>query len=187
MLRLAIEIITIAPIDVPERRTHIQVQWKSGAVDELTAARYRTPRTPREAIDRIGELAGLGMQDATVAKQLNAEKLVTGTLRPWTASSVKHMRLEHTSIRKRPNRDARKPLPDRHPDGRYSITGAMKRFDVNEDKVRRWIKRGLVDAVREDFEWCYGAWWLTIDDATAKRLEEDATKRRRTKRSTTPE
>jgi hypothetical protein len=186
MLRLAIEIITIAPIDVPERRTHIQVQWKSGAVDELTVARYRTTRTPREAIDRIGELAARGMQDAAVAERLNAEKLVTGTLRPWTASSVKHMRLEHTSIRKSPNRDARKPLPDRHPDGRYSITGAMKRFDVNEDKVRRWIKRGLVDAVREDFEWCYGAWWLTIDDATAKRLEEDATKRRRTKRSTTP-
>jgi hypothetical protein len=60
----------------------------------------------------------------------------------------------------------------------------MKRFDVNGDKVRRWIKRGMVEAVREDFEWCYGAWWLTIDDETAKRLEEDATKRRRTKPST---
>jgi hypothetical protein len=186
MLRLAIDVITITPLDVPERCTHIQVQWKSGAVDELTVARNRTTRTPREAIDRIGELAAGGMQDAAVAAQLNAEKLVTGTLRPWTADSVKKARLEHTSIRKAPRRDARKPLPDRHPDGRYSVTGAMKRFDVNSDKVRRWIKRGLVDAVREDFEWCYGAWWLTIDEATAKRLEEDAMKRRRTKPSTTP-
>jgi DNA invertase Pin-like site-specific DNA recombinase len=186
MLRLAIEVISIAPLDVPERCTHIQVQWKSGAVDELTVARNRTTRTPREAIDRIEELAAGGMQDTAVAAQLNAEKLVTGTLRPWTADSVKKARLEHTSIRKAPRRDARKPLPDRHPDGRYSVTGAMKRFDVNSDKVRRWIKRGLVDAVREDFEWCSGAWWLTIDEATAKRLEEDAMKRRRTKPSTTP-
>lgn len=111
---------------------------------------------------------------------------MTGTLRAWTANSVKKARLEHTSIRKGPSRDTRKPLPDRHPDGRYSIAGAMKRFGVNSDKVRRWIKRGLVDAVREDFEWCYGAWWLTIDEATAQRLEQDATKRRRTKRSKTP-
>jgi DNA invertase Pin-like site-specific DNA recombinase len=186
MLRLAIDVITIAPIDIPERRTHIQVQWKGGVVDEWTVARYRTPRTPREAIDRIADLAARGMQDAAIAAQLNAEKLVTGTLRAWTANSVKKARLEHTSIRKSPSRDTRKPLPDRHPDGRYSITGAMKRFGVNSDKVRRWIKRGLVDAVREDFEWCYGAWWLTIDKATAKRLEQEATKRRRTKRSKTP-
>jgi hypothetical protein len=62
----------------------------------------------------------------------------------------------------------------------------MKRFGVNSDKVRRWIKRGLVAAVREDFDWCDGAWWLTIDDATRKRLEQDATNRRRTNRSKTP-
>jgi hypothetical protein len=36
--------------------------------------------------------------------------------------------------------------------------------------------------VREKFEWCKGAWWLSIDEATAKRLEEDATKRSRTKK-----
>jgi hypothetical protein len=184
MLRLAIDVITIAPIDVPERRTRIQVQWKSGAVDELTAARNRFTRTSCEAIDRIEELAAGGMQDAAVAEQLNEEKLVTGTLTSWTAYKVKKVRLAHTSVRRGPNRDTRKPLPDRHPDGRYSVTGAMKRFDVNGDKVRRWIKRRMVEAVREDFEWCYGAWWLTIDDETAKRLEEDATKRRRTKPST---
>ena len=60
----------------------------------------------------------------------------------------------------------------------------MKRFGVNSDKVRKWIKRGMVEAVREDFEWCDGAWWLSIDPATAKRLEEDATKRRRTTKQT---
>ena len=83
---------------------------------------------------------------------------MTGQLRSWTTDAVKRVRLEHTSVRRAPNADARQPLPDRHPDGRYSIRGAMKRFGVNSDKVRRWIKRGLVEAVREDFEWCEGAW-----------------------------
>jgi hypothetical protein len=155
------------------------VQWTSGAVDELTVARRRSIRTPPEAVDRIRELAALGMQDESLAAQLNDEKLATGTHHPWTTNTVKKVRLQHSSIRRAPNRDARQTLPDRHPDGRYSVRGAMKRFGVNSDKVRRWIKRGMVDAVREDFEWCYGAWWLSIDEATAKRLEQDATKRRR--------
>ena len=76
----------------------------------------------------------------------------------------------------------RQPMPEQRPDGRYSVRGAMKRFGVNADKVRRWIKRGMVEAVREDYDWCDGAWWLSIDEETAKRLEEDATKRQRTKK-----
>jgi hypothetical protein len=37
----------------------------------------------------------------------------------------------------------------------------------------------MVGTVREHFEWCDGAWWLSVDETTARRLEEDATKRRR--------
>ena len=73
-------------------------------------------------------------------------------------------------------------VSDQHPDGRYSVRGAMKRFGVQTDKVRRWIKRGMVQAVQEDFDWCVGVWWLSIDAETARRLEEDATKRKRTKK-----
>src|SRR5437867_10404023 len=36
MLRLVIEAVGIRPIDVPQRLTQIRVQWKTGAVDELT-------------------------------------------------------------------------------------------------------------------------------------------------------
>lgn len=181
MLRIVIEAITIRPIDVPERKTHIGVQWSSGAVDELTIPRTRYRRTPTEAIERICELAARGITDETVAHQLNEEKLKTGQNRTWSARAVRRVRLSHTSIRRAPNADARQPLPDRHPDGRYSIRGASKRFGVNIDKVRRWIKRGLVDAVREDFAWCQSAWWLSIDEDTATRLELDAKKRRRAK------
>lgn len=180
MLRIVIEAITIRPVEVPERQTHIEVQWSSGAVDELFVPRIRTRRVSNKCIERIRELVALGMGDEAIAERLNEENFTTGHHRPWTTSAVKRMRLEHTSTRRAPNADARQPLPDRHPDGRYSVRGAMKRFGVNSDKVRRWIKRGLVEAVREDFDWCEGAWWLSIDEATAKRLEEDATKRRRT-------
>jgi len=182
MLRIVIEAITIRPVDVPERQTRIQVQWSSGAVDELLAPRIRVRRVSTKCIERIRELVALGMRDGTIAQRLNEENFTTGHDRRWTASAVKRMRIEHTSTRRAPKSDARQPLPDRHPDGRYSVRGAMKRFGVSSDKVRRWIKRGLVEAVREDFDWCDGAWWLSIDEATAKRLEEDATKRRRAKK-----
>jgi hypothetical protein len=43
MLRLAIEIVTLTPIDVPERMTRVQGQWTSGAVDELRVARRPRP------------------------------------------------------------------------------------------------------------------------------------------------
>ncbi len=179
MLRMVIEAVSIRPIDVPERRTHIQVQWTSGAVDEWSILRRRNQSTSNAAIERIRELTELGMADGAMAERLNEEGFVTGRSRRWTAEAVKRMRLMHTTVRRAPTCGDRQALPDRHPDGRYSVGGAMKRFGVSGDRVRRWIKRGLVEAVREDFEWCKGAWWLSIDETTAKRLEKVAVKRRR--------
>ena len=179
MLRIVIEAVTLRPVEIPKRTTQIQVQWSSGAVDELCIPRIRSRRASEEAIERIRELAARGMGDEDMAQKLNEEHFTTGHGQRWSAAAVKRIRLACTSIRRAPNAGARQPLPDRHPDGRYSVRGAMKRFGVNNDKVRNWIKRRMVVAVREDFDWCNGAWWLSIDDATAKRLKEDATKRRR--------
>lgn len=181
MLRIVIEAITICPIDVPERKTHIKVQWSSGAVDELTVPRLRYLYTSKEAIARICELSAIETEDANIAAQLNEEKFVTGQNRAWNVSAVKRIRLAHTSVRRTQNNRARRALPERHPDGRYSVRGVVERFGVNEEKVRRWIRRGMVEAVREDFEWCHCACLLTIDEETARRLEEDASKRRRSK------
>jgi len=178
MLRLAIEAITITPIDLPERMTRLQVQWRSGAVDELRVARRRSTLQPCEAVDRVCELAATGVRDVAVAAQLNAEHMPTGRMGHWTTQAVKKVRLKHTSIRRAPTSDRR--LPDQHPDGRYTITGAMKRFGVGEEKVRSWIRRGLVKADLEEFAWSTGAYLLRIDQATATRLAEDAKKRRKT-------
>lgn len=182
MLRIVIEAITLRPIDVPERKTLIQVQWTSGAVDKLAIPRVRSSKTPSEAIEYIRDLAVQGMGDEAIAELLNEKKIKPSLSRIWNATIVRHLRLAHTSIHREPKPPPVRPrLPDRHPDGRYSIRGAMKRFGVNEDKVRRWINRGMVEAVHEEFQWCERAWWLTIDEATAMRLEQDAAKRRRPK------
>ena len=180
MLRIAIEAITIRPIDVPDRQTFIRVQWTSGAIDELSIPRTRYRHTPKAAIERVEELASQGLADRDVAKQLNDEGLKTGHQRAWTAHAVRRVRTAHTSINHGPRIDARSPLPDRYPDGRYSIVGAAKRFGVTSHKVRSWIRRGLVDAAREDFQGRKGTWWLRIDEAAAERLEQDAAKRVRT-------
>ena len=184
MLRLAIEAVAIRPIDVPQRLTQIDVQWKSGAVDELTAARPSAAdhsRTPGEAIERIRELAILGLFDHAIAQKLNAEQVKSGSGRAWTPVAVKHARLKHRVVRSGHAPRGRGPLPDRHPDGRYSMRGAMKRFGVSQRQVMRWIERGMAQAVREDFEGHRSVWWLTIDVATATRIEKRRTTKRRSK------
>jgi len=178
MLRIAIEAVAIRPIDVPQRLTHIHVQWRSGAVDELTTARPNAVegrRTPDRAVERIRQLTALGLFDDDIAERLAAENLKSGSGRAWTASAVKHVRIDHSIIRTAHKPRGRAPLPDRHPDGRYSIRGTMKRFGVSERLVTRWIELGMVEGVREDYPPYHSVWWLTIDDATAKRLDERRT------------
>jgi hypothetical protein len=119
------------------------------------------------------------MRDAAVAAQLNAEKIPTALMQRWTADAVQYVRLQHTSIRRAPTAGVDRRLPDQHPDGRYTIRGAMKRFGVGDEKVHSWIRRGLVKADLEPFPWSTDAYLLRIDEETATRLAEDAKKRRR--------
>jgi DNA invertase Pin-like site-specific DNA recombinase len=178
MLRIAIEAVAIRPIDVPQRLTHIRVQWRSGAVDELTTARpngAEWSRTSDRVVERVRELTALGMFDDEIAERLGAENLKSGSRRPWTANAVKHVRIQHSIVRTAHKPSGRAPLPDCHRDGRYSVPGTMRRFGVSERQVVRWIELGMVEAVREDFPPYRSVWWLTIDDPTAKRLDERRT------------
>ena len=192
MLRIAIEAVAIRPIDVPQRLTHIRVQWRSGAVDELTTVRpsgAEWSRTPDRVVGRIRELIALGLFDDDIAERLRAENLKSGSGRPWTGSAVKHVRIEHSIARTAYKPRGRVPLPDRHRDGRYSVRGTMKRFGVSQRLVIRWIECGMVAAVLEAFPPYRSVWWLTIDDATAKRLDERRTTkntRKKTQGSTDP-
>ncbi len=186
MLRLVIEAVAIRPIDVPQRLTHIAVQWSSGAVDELTAVRLSRAdhnRTPSEAIERIRELVNLGLFDQAIAQKLTAEQVRSGSGRPWTRSAVKHARRMRGIVRTVNVPHGRGPLPERHPDGRYSMRAVMKRFGVSHRHVTRWIERGMAEGVREDYG-CHGSvWWVTLDEATVTRLEGRRTIERRSKQA----
>ncbi len=183
MLRLIIETVAIRPVDVPQRLTQIRVQWKTGAVDELTADRPSGAdhhRTSITAIDRIRELAALRLVDREIAEMLNAKGMKSGSGGPWTPTSVKHLRLKH-KIGSLAVQQRRHRLPERHPDGRYSMRGAMNRLGASQRQVMRWVEGGILHAVREDFEDYRAIWWLTIDADTANRIEKIRPARRRSR------
>jgi len=183
MLRLVIEAIALEPLEVPDRQTRIRVQWQSGAISELRVARpgrHEWHRTPARALHRIRELAVAGQRDGEIARELNQEAILTGAGKRWNADAVKWVRSRHKIPRTAPDLPRKLPLPDRHTDGRYSIGGMMRRFDVSDGTVRRWIKRGLVKASREDYQSHARVYWLELDDETVTRLEKEV---QRTKRS----
>jgi len=171
----ALEAIGIRPIDVPRRATALRVAWKSGQLTELEAPRpdrSQRSRTPTQASDRLRELATTGLRDEQIADQLNAEGLVTGKGRAWTQWAVRWTRRAEDIERHYSDLPRSTPLPNRHPDGRYSVRGAAEHLGVSVAQVRGWIRRGLVEAKQEDFEQHHGVYWLHIDAATARRLTE---------------
>jgi DNA invertase Pin-like site-specific DNA recombinase len=170
MLRLVIEAISIAPLDIPKRMTQVRVAWKSGAVTELSVERPEHGRlTSRTAAERVRVLCGGHLHDAEVATQLNAEGIRTGADRPWTAWAVARVRnRENIPCTALPVRN--KPTPDRDKKSRFSVAGAARYFNVSMHVVRSWIQRGRVKAQRESYGPHHDVLWLTIDRTTERRL-----------------
>jgi hypothetical protein len=174
MLRIAIECVSIRPIDAPERLTHIRVQWHSGAVDELTAPRPRAHAASNAVIVRIGKLVALGLHDEVIAERLNTESVLTGARRPWNSQGVKRIRLKHGFTRVAAIKPSHVRVPDRNADGRYSVRGVATRFGVSDMVVYRWIRDGILQGACGPFASYKRVWWFDIDDATALRLEQVA-------------
>jgi hypothetical protein len=182
MLRLVIEAISLSPLEVPRRATVVKVAWQSGTVTELEVPRpHRRQlfRTPPAAVERLRALAAAGRHDEEIAAILHADGMRTGRGLPWTTWAVRWARKKERISRLAPERPRRELLPDRYPDGRYSVAGAAKRFGVRLDVVRAWIKRGLVSGERHDFQVHRQVWWLEIAEDTAARLERLAAPLRR--------
>jgi DNA invertase Pin-like site-specific DNA recombinase len=174
MMRLVIEAIALSPIEVPRRATRVKVAWQSGTVTEIDVPRpHRRDlfRTPLAAVERLRALAAAGRHDAEIAVILNADGMRTGRDLPWNTWAVRWARKKERICRVAPDRPRRELLPDRFPDGRYSVAGAATRFGVALDLVRAWIKRGLVKGERHDFQAHRRVWWLEIPEETAARLE----------------
>jgi hypothetical protein len=173
MLRLVIEAISLTPLEVPQRATRVRVQWQSGNVSEFQVDRpgRQRMRTPQTAERRIRELAQEGLRDEEIARQLDGEGVVTGQGKAWNVYSVRWARRRCGIELVAPDLPRRLPLPDRHPDGRYSVAGAARLLGVSTNVVRTFIKRGLVTAQRAPC-WPYqNVWWLQLDDTDVARLK----------------
>jgi uncharacterized protein YndB with AHSA1/START domain len=170
MLRMAIEAISVAPVDVPKRMTHVRVAWKSGAVTDLCVERPEHGRmTPRAAAARVRELCARRLHDAEVANQLNAEGLRTGANRPWTAGAVARVR-SRESIPRTALPVRTEPTPDRDAQGRFSVAGAARYFGVSMHVIRGWVYAGRVKAQRESYGAHHDVLWLTINRTNERQL-----------------
>jgi len=173
MLRLVVEMISLEPVEIPMHSTRVRVQWCSGAVDERIIDRPANPAAslcPTDIADRIRRMLDEGLSNAQIARRLNAEGLATARLNRWSPWSVAHIRQNHNLRRARPYRYAF--LPDRHPEnGRYSVSGAARRFGVTTNQVKLWVRRGLVVVHRERYGRYDNVWWLDIDDSRAAELD----------------
>ena len=174
MMRRVIENISLSPLEVPRRATLVKVAWQSGAVSELEVPRpdrRDALRTPLAAAERLRALAAEGRHDEEIAEILNAEGMRTGRGLRWNTWAVRWTRKRERIGRVAPDRPRRELLPDRYPDGRYSVAGAAQRFGVTLDVIRAWIKRGLLPGERQDFQVHRQVWWLEIGEDTAARLQ----------------
>jgi DNA invertase Pin-like site-specific DNA recombinase len=180
MLRVVIEMVSLAPIDIPVPGTRVRVQWQSGTVDERVVERpsYRHAADPRSTalLERVRTMLDEGLSNVQIAQRLNDEGVRPARSNQWTAGSVGHLRQNFNLRRARPHRFPF--LPDRHPDnGRYSVPGAARRFGVTVNEVKLWVRRGLVPIHRERFGRYHNAWWLEINDQRAIDLERLAGQR----------
>ena len=173
MLRLVVEAISLSPIEVPSRSTHVKVAWKTGAVTELQVPRpssYDRRCTPSAVLDRIPGLAAAGVHDREIVNQLNSAGVLTGAEKPWTLGGVRWLRYHFNIPRTAPDIPRCVPLPERHPDSRYSISGAARLFGVSSNVVRSSIKRGVVHGTIEPYGRFKGAYWLVVDANTILRV-----------------
>jgi hypothetical protein len=114
------------------------------------------------------------MSDEEIAARLNEAGATTGASRPWNIWAVSWARARAKITRLCEDCPCDQPVPDRHPDGRYSIAATAKRFGVSPAVVYRWVKRGLVRGDRERYGAHPFVWWLRIDRAAAARLTRAA-------------
>jgi DNA invertase Pin-like site-specific DNA recombinase len=174
MLRLVIEAISLRPVQVPQRQTCLEVQWQGGAVSQLRLARpgrREARRTPQPSVERIRALAAEGLADEQIARQLDRERMATGSGASWSEASVKWVRRQFGISRTAPDRPRREPLAERRADGLYSVSGVARRFGVSTNVVRGWMRRGLLRGERQDHGPHRNVWWLELDEATVARLK----------------
>jgi DNA invertase Pin-like site-specific DNA recombinase len=173
MLRIAIEIVALSPVDLPLRRTQIDVQWHSGTTSTVFVARPRRGeylKTTAPIEETIRALAADGLHDSKIAGELNENGFSNGAGEPWTLQTVRSFRSRRKIPRVAATLHHTPLLPERDAEGWYSVPGAAAHMSVSSDTVRRWIRRGLVTSRRGDHGPHRNVYWLTLDPETEQRL-----------------
>ncbi|GMV44599.1 MAG: hypothetical protein AMXMBFR64_63150 [Myxococcales bacterium] len=175
MLRIAIEVISARPVEIPTRSTRLEVQWHTGTTSSVVVPRFRRgeyKKTHASVEDQVRDLAAAGTHDAAIAEELNRLGHRNGAGGAWTVDNIRHLRGSRRIPRVAPDLLRMPPLPPRDASGRYSVPGAATRMGVTEDTVYRWIRQGRVTSIRADHGTHRAPYWIELDDAVEARLRE---------------
>jgi DNA invertase Pin-like site-specific DNA recombinase len=169
LVRLLIQDVTLAPVDIPERSTRISILWKTGATSDVFALRpIAGCKTPDEVLALIRELAGQRRPDVEIAAELNRRGLKSGRGRGFTKQAIKMLRSEyHISAGRPPG--GRSPTPARDALGRYSIRALAGHYDVTTHMIRYWIETGILTPAQD---YHGGPFWFELTPEVDTRIAE---------------
>ena len=175
MLREVIDVVCVTPIELPQRHAVVKVQFKTGAVSEQRIAwprRGESRQTSPATRQRISELVSEGKRNREIAESLHIEGLRTARGNLWTRRSVEWVRRRYDIAGPVVLHTGNPALPERYPDGRYSVRGVAKRFGVDKHLVDGWIRRGLLTGERKDSDFPEEEqrWLVSCQKAMAKQV-----------------
>lgn len=170
LLRLAIQQVTLTPIDIPVRKTRIQILWQGGAVTDLIAERPNSKfgkMCTQRVLESIQKLFAAEKTDAEIAKELNQSTFKTGARRSWEASSVAYVRYQNGLLRTPGSAVGSKR---NRPDDYFTMTSLADKLGVSRRRVGSWIKTGLIQPIVSG-EW--SVWrFFKVDPETYEKLKE---------------
>lgn len=170
LLRILVREVALSPIEVPERRTRIQVAWQTAAVSDFTIerrTRFDARKTSAEAVECICKLFDEKKTDGEIAAELNRRGLRSGANHPWDEKAVSWVRWRH-GLHRLPVPAQAGRQPSRRADGLYSVQGVAARFKVTRWIVYYWMEKGWLKGVEGGGQG--RPWWFKLDSQTIERL-----------------
>ena len=168
LLRIVIRDISLSPIDIPERKTRIQILWQSGAKSEVFAIRkdrYSAQATPKSTIKMIEDLAKKDVTDSKIAESLNELRLVRNLGVSWDTAAVRRVRYSN-GIPSSNKGSVKKP--NVREDGLYSVIGVADKIGVTPGLVRNWVSTGLLPVASKEGKMKGN--WFKLDDGLIQKL-----------------